>query len=164
MKSKILAFLLPAACGAALAITLSVAAAEQPPAPSRATSETPATPARQYSEYRNDQWHFSIAVPSNLTAQSSENEGGATIQFMDPRGDELFQVSAWPYQDLDIALGEEAPAGSAGDQSDSLAIVHVLHNDLLEIAFDKNGISYLVQATNGDATSTLDILKSWQFI
>jgi hypothetical protein len=162
MKSKILAFLLPAACGAALAITLSVAAAEQPPAPALATPS--ATSAQQYSEYRNDQWHFSIAVPSNLTAQATDDQGGVTIQFIDAQGNDQFQVSARPYQDLDVALGEEAPAGTASDQPDTLSIVHVFRNDLFEITFVKNGISYLVQSLPENATSTLDILKSWQFI
>jgi hypothetical protein len=68
MKSKLFAFLLPAACGAALAFRLSVAAAEQPlgpalttPPATPATSDAPAAAAtspQQYTEYRNDQWHF----------------------------------------------------------------------------------------------------------
>ncbi len=185
MKSKILAFLLPAACGAALAITLSVAAAEQPPTSARdhgntygnhasesaqlqqppaASSAPAATPPQQYAEYRNDQWHFSIDVPSNLTAVSTGDRTGATIQFTDPQGNEPFQITAVPYSDLDVALGEEAPAANAGDQPSTLNIVHVFHADLFEVTFQKNGVSYLVQAVDADETSTLDILKSWQFI
>jgi hypothetical protein len=162
MKSKILAFLLPAACGAALAITLSVAAAEQP----LATSETPATSPQQYSEYRNDQWHFSVFVPSNITAEATDQPGGQTIQFIDASGNELFQVSAWPYQDLVVhadGMHPQAPSQDA-DQPDELDTVHVYEGDLLTLTFIKNGVLYNVQATAQDATSTLDILKSWQFI
>src|SRR4051794_28206977 len=98
MKSKLIALALSTTCVAALAITLSVSAAEQPP-------EAPATPpatSEQYSEYRNDQWDFAINVPRNIKVEKTDARGGATIQFLAPAGDILFQVSAWPYQDLDI--------------------------------------------------------------
>jgi hypothetical protein len=43
-------------------------------------------------------------------------------------------------------------------------MVHVFHDHLFEITFAKNGMSYLVQSLSKNATSTLDILKSWEFI
>lgn len=36
--------------------------------------------------------------------------------------------------------------------------------DLAEFLFHRNGVTYVVQSLPEDATSTLDILKSWQFI
>ena len=123
-----------------------------------------ATSHQQYAHYRNDQWHFSLDIPDDWSAQAFDQRGGVTIQFVGPAGSDQFQVSAWPYSDLDIALGEEAPAGRASDQPDTLNIVHAFHNDLFELTFVKNGISYVVQTLPKNATSTLDILKSWQFI
>jgi hypothetical protein len=99
---------------------LSPTATSNPPTEHLATSST------EYSEYRNDQWHFSVDVPSNIVAEANTLPGGITIQFMEPDGGELFQISAWPDQDLDVALGEEAAAGSAQDQPDNLGIVHHL--------------------------------------
>ena len=132
-----------------VAFAAAVSNVQQPPSVS-------ATSPQQYSEYRNDQWHFSIFIPSNFTAERTDVRGGATIQFIDAAGNEQFQVSAWPYKDLDVALGEEAPAGTASDQPDTLAIVHAFRNDLFEITFVKNGISYLVQSLPENATSTLE--------
>jgi hypothetical protein len=144
-------------------IAFAAAHAQLSPAATAATSLQSATP-QTYSRYSNDQFHFSIIVPSKLTAESSNNQGGVTIQFIDPQGNYQFQVSAWPYQDLDIALGEEGAASTAGDQPSTLAVVHIYRNDLVEITFVKNGISYNVQTLPERATSTLDILKSWEFI
>ena len=73
-------------------------------------------------------------------------------------------LSAEPYTDLDVALGKEAQAGNISDRPDTLGIVHVFRNDLFEITFVKNGISYVVQGLPESATSTLDVLKSWEFI
>jgi hypothetical protein len=168
MKSKIVGVLLSVACGGALAITLTAAAAEAGPLQGAyspaSVSTTEATSATSYAEYRNTEWHFSLDIPSNITAEKTDDRSGTTIQFLEPTGNTLFQVSAWPYQDLDVALGEEGTPGSNSDQGDTLGIVHVFHDDMFEITFVKNGISYNVQAVPENATSTLDILKSWQFI
>jgi hypothetical protein len=77
---------------------------------------------------------------------------------------ECFEVSAWPYSDLDVALGEEAPAGSAADEPDTLGIVRAYRDDMFEMTFVKNGIGYVVQTVPENATSTINILKSWHFI
>jgi hypothetical protein len=139
----------------------------QPPAAAdtSATSPQSATP-QTYSEYRNARWHFSIVVPSNLTVGTYETPGGLgqTMQFSDATADDLFQITAEPYTDLDVALGEEATAGNTSDQPSTLGIVHAFRNDLFEITFVKNGISYVVQTLPERATSTLDILKTWEFI
>lgn len=113
------------------------AAADPAPALQSATSQT-------YSEYRNDRWHFAIVVPSNFTVDTYDRPGdvGQTMQFTDATAENLFQITAEPYIDLDVALAAEAPAGSASDQPDTLGIIHVFRNDLLEFTFVKNGISY----------------------
>ena len=39
-------------------------------------------------EYRNDRWHYSLAVPADMTVSEHEREGGGfTVQFMDATGD-----------------------------------------------------------------------------
>jgi hypothetical protein len=130
------------------------------------TSQASAAPTAppDYREYQNARWHFSIFIPDDVVANEYDQRSGQTIQFAGPQGKNHFQVSAWPYQDLDVALGDEAAAGNSSDQPDTLAIVHVFHDDLFEITFVKNGISYLVQTLPDNAASTLDILKSWEFI
>jgi hypothetical protein len=150
-------------CTGALALTLSAASAFT----SVATSDTSgAASPTQYAQYRNAQWHFSIAVPSNLTVGTYDRPGhvGQTMQFTDAAASNLFEITVEPYADFDVSLGEEATAGSAGDQPSTLGIVHVFHDDLFEVTFVKNGISYVVQALPENATSTLEILKSWEFI
>jgi hypothetical protein len=42
--------------------------------------------------------------------------------------------------------------------------VHAYDGELFRIAFLKNGIAYTVQTVERNATSTLNILKSWHFI
>ena len=121
----------PPACGGALAITLTAAAAEAGPLQGAyspaSVSTTEATSATSYAEYRNTEWHFSLDIPSNITAEKTDDRSGTTIQFLEPTGNTLFQVSAWPYQDLDVALGEKGTPGSNSDQGDTLGIVHVFH-------------------------------------
>lgn len=56
------------------------------------------------------------------------------------------------------------PASFDADQSSELGTVLAFQDDLFEITFVKNGISYNVQTLPENATSTLDILKSWEFI
>jgi hypothetical protein len=158
------------ACASAIAFTLSAASAltSAASALTSATSpaEQPATSPNQYAQYRNDQWHFSIAVPSNLTVGTYDRPGniGQTIQFSDASASNLLQITAEPYADLDVALGEEGAASNNSDQPDTLGIVHVYHDDLLEITFVKNGIAYVVQSLPENATFTLEILRTWHFI
>jgi hypothetical protein len=124
------------------------------------------TPPQNFREYDNAQWHFSMFVPNDFTAEVSNESGGVTIQFIDAKGNVPFQVSAWPYQDLVVHADglQLQPASVDNDQPDELDTVHVYQDGLFEISFVKNGIAYNVQALPDKATSTLDILKSWQFI
>lgn len=131
-----------------------------------AVSAQPQPPPQNYLEYDNAQWHFSIFIPADLTAAVTDDRGGTIIQFLDPRGNEQFQIAAWPYKDLTIhadGFQLRTPAEN-GDQGDELGTVGVVNDDLLEFLFKKNGITYDLQAMQEYATSTLDILKSWQFI
>jgi hypothetical protein len=123
-------------------------------------------PSQHYVEYRNAVWHFSLFVPDDWEATNYAQPGGTTIQFTDATGDEQFQISAWPYKDLVVHTDgfRVQPPSSDGDVPDELGTVHVFHTDLFEITFVKNGMSYNVQAFPDHATSTLSILKSWQFI
>jgi hypothetical protein len=58
----------------------------------------------EYSEYRNDQWRFSLVVPDDMTAQVHDQPGdGQTIQFLDEIGDYL-RVAVH-------ATGSDAPPG-----------------------------------------------------
>ena len=61
MKSRVLAPLIGLAAVALLGIGWTVFAS--------------ATPAQQLATYRNDRWHFSINVPSNMTVDDVENVG-----------------------------------------------------------------------------------------
>ncbi len=111
--------------------------------------------------YTNTQWHFSLVVPADWHASAFDAPGNETIQFLDAAGNYQFQVGAWRlYEDLDVALGEEGAPGASANQGDTLGIVHVFHNDIFEVTFVKNGISYVVQSLPENATSTLDILRS----
>ena len=106
------------ACAGALALTLSAASALT--VTSNGPTATPSTSAAQYSQYRNVPWHFSIQIRSNLPIETSDAKAGTTVQFMDPQGNELSQVSAWPYADLDVALGEEGSASTASVHSQNV--------------------------------------------
>jgi hypothetical protein len=70
-------------------------------------------------------------------------------------------VSAWPYAEPDVGLGEEGAASTASDQPDELGIVHVFRNDLAEFTFVSHGISHIVGALPENETITLDSLRSW---
>jgi hypothetical protein len=145
-----------------------IAAAEAGPmqgadSPASVPTNTATSPT-SYAEYRNAEWRFLLDVPDDWSADSYPERGGVTVQFNDVSGAYQFEVSAWPYSDLDIALGEEAPAGTAADEPDTLGIVRVYRDDMFEMTFVKNGISYNVRTLPEDGTTTLNILKSWQFI
>jgi hypothetical protein len=63
-----------------------------------------------------------------------------------------------------VGTGEEAPPGSATDQSTQLGIVTVFHEDNESVAFHRNGIAYTVSSIQPDAQAwLLPILQSWQF-
>ena len=163
MHPKIAGLLLSATCAGVLALTLT-AAADANPATSGASAAAEATSATHYALYRNDQWHFALEAPSNTSIETMDIPGGVSIDFSTPDGDELFMVSAWRYQDLDVGLGEEGAPSNTSDQPDTLGIVHAYDGDLFRLAFVKNGIAYTVQTTEFNATSTINILKSWHFI
>ena len=155
MKSIALAPLFAFVALIALASTMSASAA---PASSNAS--------QSYSEYQNARWHFSIFIPDDYTAEAYDARGGETIQFVDSEDNWQFQVSAWPYSDLTIHSDrlQLDPPSDANDQPDELGIVHVVQDDLFEILFSKSSITYVVQTLPENATSTIEILKSWQFI
>lgn len=56
------------------------------------------------------------------------------------------------------------PASGDSDQPDQPDVVRVVQGDITDFLFEKNGIAYSVETLPENATSTLDILKSWQFI
>lgn len=137
-----------------------VSAQSAPRSSSSATSE------QSFAEYRNNRWHFSVVVPSNFTVEAHPQPGevSETIQFLNEAGNLRFQVSAWPYKELDLALGAEASPGVAQDQPDTLGIVRIARDDMVHVTFVKNGISYLAQTLPEHEAPLLDMLRSWQFI
>jgi hypothetical protein len=62
---------------------------------------------------------------------------------------------------MDVALAEEAAAGSEGDQDTNLGIVNVYHDDAF--AFHRNDIEYTITALGNAEPRLLPILQSWQF-
>ena len=82
---------------------------------------------------------------------------------MDPSGDHELIISAWPYTQLDLTLGEEGSPSSASDQSDHLEIVDVLRDDTFTVLFQKNGIQYGVITLPKDEAWLTEILKTWEF-
>src|ERR1700681_122166 len=57
---------------------------------------------QHYQEYRNDRWHFSVFIPDSWKVAAADVPGGQTLTFLDPAGKDQFEISAWPYADLDI--------------------------------------------------------------
>ena len=118
----------------------------------------------EYAEYRNDRWHFSIAVPHDMTVAVYDQAGdGQTIQFLDAHGNYEFQVSAWSYTQLDLTLGREGTPSGTSDQPDHLEIVDVVRDDLFTGLFQKNGIHYAVVTLPEHEAWLTDILRTWQF-
>jgi hypothetical protein len=126
----------------------------------------PPTAPQSYREYQNARWHFSVFIPDDVVADEYDARGGQTIQFIDPQGNNQFQVSAWPYKDLTVHRDgiELATPSADNDQPEQLGTINVVQDDMFEFLFSKNGIRYVVQSVPNNATSTLDILKSWKFI
>ena len=124
-------------------------------------SDEPAT--SEYAEYRNDRWHFSLAVPADLTATVHDHPGGQTILFIDPIGEFKFRVFTWPYSQLDLTLGRIGEPSNTADQPDHLEIVDVIRDDMFTVLFQKNGIRYVVSALPDHEAWLTDILTTWQF-
>ncbi len=79
---------------------------------------------QDYAEYTNDRWHYSLAIPADMTASEHEREGGGhTVQFVDAAGDKELIISAWPYEQLDVTLGRVGEPSTIADQPDHLEIV-----------------------------------------
>ena len=122
------------------------------------------TPTQPLASYRNDQWHFSINVPSNMTIDDVENQGdGQTSQFSDATGDHTFEITAEPYTEMDVALGEEGAPSNTADQSTNLGIVNVYHDDTFSVTFHRNGIGYTITAVSDAEPWLIPILQSWEF-
>src|SRR5258706_547001 len=123
-----------------------------------------ATPAQELANYRNDDWHFSINVPTNMTVDDVENVGAEEqiIQFSDATADHLFEISAAPYSQMDVALGEEGTPNNSDDQPTTLGIVNVYHDDTFNVGFHRKGIAYSVTAVSGPGPWPIPILHSWE--
>jgi hypothetical protein len=126
-------------------------------------SDEPAT-SPEYAEYRNDRWHYSLAVPADMIASEHEREGGGhTTQFLPPTGDKELIISAWPFTQLDVTLGREGTPSATSDQSDRLEIVDVVPDDLFTVLFQKNGIRYSAVTLPEDEAWLTDLLTTWRF-
>ena len=118
----------------------------------------------EYAEYRNDRWHYSLAVPADMKVSEHEREGGGqSVQFTDATGDKELIISAWPYTQLDLTLGREGTPATTADQPDHLEIVNVLRDDVFKVVFTKNGTLYVVTTLPEYEAWLTDILKTWQF-
>jgi hypothetical protein len=124
-----------------------------------------ATPAQQLTNYQNDLWHFSINVPSNMTVDHVENVGTEeqVIQFSDASAEHIFEISAAPYSQMDVALGEEGTPNDSDDQPTTLGIVNVYHDNTFNVGFHHKGIAYSVTAVSGADPWLIPILQSWEF-
>jgi hypothetical protein len=150
MKSRVIAPLIALAAVAFLGIGWTVSAS--------------AAPTQQLARYTNDQLHFSLNVPADMKADVENRDYHQVIQFSNRGASRIFSVLAEPYTELDVGTGEEAPPGSATDQSTQLGIVTVFHEDNMSIAFHRNGIAYTVSSVQPDAQVwLLPILQNWQF-
>jgi hypothetical protein len=104
-------------------------------------------------------------VRAGTKVESYEQPGGGeTLQFLDERGEYEFEISAWPYTALDVALGEEGAPGTHTDQPESLGVVNLIRADTLHVSFHKNGVAYIITALpDYEEQLKADILPSWQF-
>jgi hypothetical protein len=159
---------LPIAAVSIIALAMATSAFAQvsstPRVSSGSTLSASATPAQQLSTYTNEQLHFSLNVPADMTYEVENRGYEQVIQFSNPDASRMFSVVAAPYTELDVGTGEEAPPGSATDQSTQLGIVTVFHEDDLSFAFHRNGNAYTVSSIQPDAQAwLLPTLQSWQF-
>jgi len=123
------------------------------------------TPTQPLANYRNDQWHFSIKVPSNMTVDDVEKVGAEEqiIQFSDASANHMFEIAAAPYSQMDVALGEEGAPSSNEDQPANLGIVNVYHEDAFSVGFHRKGIAYTITAVSDAGAWLIPILQSWEF-
>jgi hypothetical protein len=122
-------------------------------------------PEPQRTLYKNDEWHFEIAVPAEIKIANVQKTGEEEIlQFSDSNADHVFQIEAAPYTQMDVALGEEGSPNGADDQSTQLGIVNVVRLDNFDVSFHHKGITYSVSSVGPDVkTWLLPILQSWDF-
>jgi hypothetical protein len=121
-------------------------------------------PATAYAKYHNDRWHFTIPVPADMKFDEHDGPGdGQTIQFSDASAHKIFEVTAEPYMQMDVALGEEGAPGASSDQSTTLGVINVYHADTLAYSFHRHGIAYTVTTLPGNEGWLLPILQSWEF-
>jgi hypothetical protein len=129
------------------------------------TAAANATAPQQLINYQNEDWHFSINIPAELTVLNKETQGDAEIiQLSDPKADHSIQIMAMPYRQMDVALGEEGVPSDASDQSNTLGVVNVFRDGAYSVAFHHNGIAYTITTTTDDETWLLPILQSWWFL
>ena len=127
-------------------------------------SAEPAAPT-PFAQYRNDRWHYALAIPADMKVSEHAREGGGhSVQFTDATGDKELIVSAWPYTQLDLTLGQEGIPSGASDQPDNLEVVNVLRDDLFKVLFTKNGTLYVVTTLHEYEAWLTDILTTWQCI
>ena len=158
MKSSIVGPLIAGTCVIACALAFTVYA--QVPAPVTSSEGT--------TEYRNEQFQFSLSYPADLTVSEANEVGGAqTISFLPRSGaGKQFEILAIPYSQVDIATGEYAPHDAYGtaDQGLWLRDVNVVADDsTVQMWFVKTGVMYEVIGMQGDEAWLVDILKTWQF-
>jgi hypothetical protein len=84
--------------------------------------------------------------------------------FSDAGGDKEFQISAWPYTQLDLTLDRVGEPSVTSDQPRHLEIVDVVNDDRFTVLFVKNGVRYVVVGLPEHESWLRDILKTWQFI
>jgi hypothetical protein len=121
-------------------------------------------PAEDYAIYYNDDWHFSIAIPTDIKIINKERQGDAElIQLSTRDGFHMFEVRATPYSQMDVALGEEGGPSNFSDQPTKLGIVNVYRDGLYGVAFQRNGIAYVVTSILDHDDWLLPILQSWEF-
>jgi len=128
----------------------------------QASAEPGASP--EYAEYRNDRWHYSLAIPADMTVSEHDGVGGGQIvQFRDATGDKELIITAWPYTQLDLTLGRVGEPSGTSDQPDHLEIVDVVRDDTFKVLFHKNGVRYGVTTLSQHEAWLTDILTTWEF-
>lgn len=118
-----------------------------------------------YAEYRNQEWHFSLMVPDDMTAVVHDLAGGGqTVMFSDTSHKKELQITAWPYTQLDLTLNREGEASGTHGQPDHLEIVDVVRVDVFTVLFVRNGVRYSVVTLPEQEAWLREILTTWQFI
>jgi hypothetical protein len=159
---------LPVAAVAVIALAMAASAFAQVSPTPRVTwgsaLSASSTTSQHLATYTNDQLHFSLTAPADMTYEVENRGYEQVIEFSNPDASRVFGVVAAPYTELDVGTGEEAPPGTATDQSEQLGIVTISHEDNVRVSFHRNGITYTVSSIQPDAQAwLLPILQSWQF-